>query len=61
MTAKIAKISAGPDANAKPKAVPSSGAVQGVASSVANTPAPKLPSKACLALAQRRHESRQRH
>ena len=48
MTAKTARISAGPEASAKPKAVPSSGAVQGVASSVASTPAPKLPSKASL-------------
>ena len=38
---KIAKISDGPRANAKPTAVPTNGAEQGVANKVANTPVRK--------------------
>src|SRR5665213_3723673 len=42
--AKMATISTGPEASAKPSALPSSGAVQGVARKVASTPVAKLPS-----------------
>src|SRR5579883_3135571 len=43
MAAKIASATSGGDNSAKPSAVPSSGAVQGVANNVASTPAKKLP------------------
>src|SRR5215472_5342274 len=43
MAAKIASATTGGDSSAKPSAVPSSGAVHGVASNVARTPAKKLP------------------
>ena len=46
---KIKKISDGPRANAKPTAVPTNGAEQGVASKVANTPARKASSMGPLA------------
>ena len=42
---KMAKISSGPAARAKPIAVPRNGAEHGVASSVAKAPAAKLPMK----------------